>query len=50
MFRQGGIFTPLADPDEFARVAIGPRGRSLRWPGDIDLCADALWLETHTDP
>jgi hypothetical protein len=43
--RQGGVFAKLADPAIFAQVTIGDRGRSLEWPGEIDLCADALWLE-----
>ena len=42
-----GVFAAFADPDFFARVGVGERGRSLEWPGEIDLCADALWFETH---
>lgn len=37
-----GVFSALADPAIFAKAAIGPRGRSLEWPGEIDFCADAL--------
>jgi hypothetical protein len=44
-----GVFTALADPAIFARVAVGDRGRSLGWTGDIDLCADALWFEAHPE-
>jgi hypothetical protein len=43
--RHGGVFERLADPVVFAQVRIGDRGRCLEWPGMIDLCADALWLE-----
>ena len=42
-----GVFAPLADPAFFARVAVGRRGRSLEWPGELDFCADALWFEAH---
>jgi hypothetical protein len=39
------IFAPWKDPDHFASVKIGHNGRSLEWPHEIDLCADALYLE-----
>jgi hypothetical protein len=42
-----GVFAAFADPAFFAQVSLGERGRSLEWPGEIDLCADALWFETH---
>jgi len=42
-----GVFAPLADPAFFGRVAVGRRGRSLEWPGELDFCADALWFEAH---
>jgi hypothetical protein len=42
-----GVFAALSDPRIFAQVRIGDRGRSIEWPGEIDLCADALWFETH---
>lgn len=42
-----GVFAAFADPAFFVRVSVGERGRSLEWPGEIDLCADALWFETH---
>src|SRR5215472_11984832 len=50
MLAQGGLFEPLRDPQVFASVGIGPRGRTLLWrvgEGDddiVDLCAAALWL------
>lgn len=46
---QGGVFTALADPALFAAVTVGPRGRSLVWPGDLDLDADALWFDAHPE-
>ena len=42
-----GVLAALSDPAFFAQVRIGERGGSLEWPGEIDLCADALWFETH---
>ena len=48
LIRKGGVFSTLADPEFFARVRVGQGGRYLEWPGDIDLCADALWRETHS--
>ena len=45
IIRQGGVFAPLGDPDFFSKVAIGEDGRYIRWPGELDFCVDALWLE-----
>ena len=39
-------FRPLADPREFARVALGDWGHSLQWPSGIEIGADSLWLDT----
>jgi hypothetical protein len=47
LVRQGGVFAPLADPGFFGQVALDSRGRAVRWPGDIDFCADALWLQAR---
>jgi hypothetical protein len=40
-----GVFAAWQDPQHFASVKIQHGGRSLEWPGEIDLCADALYLE-----
>ena len=40
-----GVFAAWQDPKHFASVKIEHGGRSLEWPGEIDLCADALYLE-----
>jgi hypothetical protein len=37
--------SPLADAAFFKRVKITRGGRAIEWPGEIDFCADALWLE-----
>jgi hypothetical protein len=44
-----GVFAAFNDPAFFARAAIGERGRSLEWPGELDVCADALWFESHPE-
>lgn len=49
LIQRGGVFAPLADWDLFRQVCPGPRGRSLCWPGDIDLCADALRMQATAD-
>ena len=38
-----GVFKVWSDRDTFAAVRIGASG-ALEWPGDIDLCPDALYL------
>ena len=41
-----GMFAAWKNPEHFASVKIVHNGRSLEWPGgEIDLCADALYLE-----
>ena len=42
---RGGIFSPLSDPEFFNQARIGEGGHSLEWPGELDFCADALWLK-----
>lgn len=42
----GGVFVSLRDPAVFAQARIGLNGRSVEWPGEIDLCADALRMQT----
>jgi hypothetical protein len=44
-----GVFAALQDSVFFAKVQIGERGRSLEWPNEIDLCADALWFQVHPE-
>lgn len=40
-----GVFAAWASYDHFRGVALGEHGRTLTWPGELDFCADALWLE-----
>lgn len=39
------MFVAWKDLNHFASVKIEHNGRALAWPGEIDLCADALYLE-----
>ncbi len=47
LLASGGVWDSLTAPERFAQVRLGEGGRFLEWPGEIDYCADALWLETH---
>jgi Protein of unknown function (DUF2442) len=40
-----GVFAPWTDYSFFRQAAIGEQGRTLTWPGELDFCADALWLK-----
>jgi len=39
-----GVFQLWNDPAAFERVTIGSGGE-LRWSDEVDLCADALYME-----
>lgn len=39
-----GVFSAWEDREVFEAVEVTPEGH-LAWPGDIDLCADSLYLE-----
>lgn len=45
MCGEEGVFSRFPDETFFRQVRIGERGRYLEWPGEIDLCADALRME-----
>ena len=40
-----GVFAPWTDYGFFRQAALGEYGRTLSWPGELDFCADALWLQ-----
>lgn len=40
-----GVFAAWNDYAVFRRAGIADQGRALEWPGEIDFCADALWLQ-----
>lgn len=39
-----GVFRLWNDPEAFQHVAIGSGGE-LRWSDEVDLCADALYMQ-----
>ena len=39
-----GVFALWSDPAAFASLSIGSAGE-VRWNDEVDLCADALYLE-----
>jgi hypothetical protein len=43
----GGAFAAWRDPAFFALVRVAAGGRSLEWPGGLELCADALWKRSQ---
>ncbi len=45
LVKKQGVFANFSDPTFFKQVKIGARGRSLEWPGHVDLCADAIWVK-----
>jgi hypothetical protein len=46
---KGGVFASLSDPKIFGQLKIGEGGRWLEWPGEVDICADALWYQAHPE-
>ena len=40
-----GVFVPWTDYAFFRQAGVGEGGRTLTWPGELDFCADALWLQ-----
>ncbi len=40
-----GVFAPWTDYAFFRQASIGEHRQTLIWPGDLDFCADALWLQ-----
>lgn len=40
-----GVFSVWQQPGMFEQVKINDEG-ALQWPGEIDLCADSLYLRT----
>ena len=40
-----GVFAAWNDYAVFQRAGIADQGRALESPGEIDFCADALWLQ-----
>ena len=40
-----GVFAPWNDYEFYRQARLGEQGRTLTWPGELDFCADALWLQ-----
>ena len=43
-FAGRGVFRAWEREGAFEQLSISPAG-ALQWPGDLDLCADALYLQ-----
>ena len=43
IFSTGGVFEPLRDPGEFAKMRLEPEFGTIEWPGDVDLDPDTLY-------
>lgn len=43
LFARGGVFEPLRDPAEFAKVRVQREFGTIEWPGDVDLDPDGLY-------
>lgn len=44
VIREGGVYAPLADADVFRKFSVNQNGRVLAWPGEVEFCADSLWM------
>jgi hypothetical protein len=40
-----GVFSIWHDPEVFARFRVERDGRAIVWSDEVDVCADALYLE-----
>ncbi len=49
LVKMDGIFTDLADFQQFAAAKVRENGRGVEWPNGADLCADAIWYEASGD-
>lgn len=47
LIARGGVFRALEDRSLLEQVEVAEHGRYIEWPGEIDLCADALWMRIH---
>lgn len=42
-----GVFEPLADPTEFARVEVDAEAGTISWPGGLDMAPEPLYAEAQ---
>jgi hypothetical protein len=47
LLERGGVFSVLGESDFFSQVSLDEGGRYIEWPGEVDFCADAFWLQAH---
>lgn len=45
-----GVFVPLTDPAEFARVEVDPDAGTIVWPGGLDMAPEPLYAEASRHP
>jgi hypothetical protein len=45
LIRFEGVFAPLRDPKEFARLAVNEETGTICWPNGADLDPDVLYAE-----
>lgn len=45
-----GVFKPLEDPAEVAKVRVGPDSGTICWPNGADLDPDVLYAELTGKP
>jgi hypothetical protein len=42
-----GVFEPLADPAEFARVEVDAEAGTISWPSGLDMAPEPLYAEAR---
>ena len=42
---KGGVMAQLAEPEYGMSWEIVGNGRVLRWPGEVDMCADVIYWD-----
>jgi hypothetical protein len=50
LLRFEGVFAPLRDPREFARMALNRELGTICWPGGADLDPDVLYAQITGQP
>jgi len=45
-----GVFAPLRDPKEFAKVFVHPEFHTVTWPNEVDLDTEVLYSEATGTP
>ena len=45
-----GVFTPLRDPEYFAKVKVDTEATTVVWPNGADLAPETLYEEARKNP